>query len=51
MTIVEALGGHNGQTIVEVLDGQPGMTIADAILAREESEEEPTSDNQEETEE
>ena len=37
-TIVEALGGQNGQTIVEVLGGENGQTIADVI---EESELEP----------
>lgn len=30
-TIVEALGGQNGQTIVEVLGGENGQTIADVI--------------------
>ena len=30
-TIVEALGGHNGQTIVEVLGGANGETIADVL--------------------
>jgi hypothetical protein len=30
-TIMEALGGHNGQTITEVLGGNKGETIADVI--------------------
>lgn len=34
MTIMEALGGHNGQTIVEVLGGQPGQTIADVVTEK-----------------
>lgn len=34
MTIMEALGGHGGQTIAEVLGGQPGDTISDVILEK-----------------
>lgn len=30
-TIVEALGGQNGQTIVEVLGGENGQTIAEVV--------------------
>ena len=30
-TIMEALGGMNGQTIMEAIGGQPGQTIAEAI--------------------
>lgn len=43
-TIMEALGGKNGQTIMEVLGGQNGQTIAEVItetgLTPAESEEE-----------
>ena len=34
MTIVEALGGQNGQTIVEVLGGKKGQTISDIIIEK-----------------
>ena len=34
MTIVEALGGQNGQTIVEVLGGKKGQTIGDIIIEK-----------------
>lgn len=30
-TIMESLGGSNGQTIMEVLGGQKGQTIANVI--------------------
>ena len=30
-TIMEALGGNNGQTIMEVLGGKGGQTIAEVI--------------------
>ena len=30
-TIMEALGGHNGETIVEVLGGNKGETIAEVV--------------------
>ena len=31
MTIMEALGGNNGETIMEVLGGNSGETIADVV--------------------
>lgn len=31
MTIMEALGGNNGETIMEVLGGEKGQTIAEVI--------------------
>ena len=30
-TIMEALGGHNGETIMEVLGGNKGETIAEVV--------------------
>lgn len=35
MTIMEALGGHNGETIMEALGGQKGETIVDVINSKE----------------
>ena len=51
MTIMEALGGHSGETIAEALGGHSGETIADVIVekgitpASSNSEEEPGSNS------